>query len=151
MGTDILSIKSSIWALSCSSTSGEMNKWVSSRSWKQMFFWWLTGNRTCHLDDKFWAKSELLIKMQKKLKCKKGIKISVDWEEHLLHGRVAFHQNSLCHIHHHRSFWKGNILFIKSTVLLYCVRPSRLFGIGRHRNINVHDFFNVLKLMWSLW
>ena len=34
IGTDILSIKSSIWAFSCSSTSGEMNKWVSSRSWK---------------------------------------------------------------------------------------------------------------------
>jgi len=30
---------------------------------------------------------------------------------------------------------------------LYCVRPGRLFGIGRQRNIDVHDFFNVLKLM----
>ena len=76
MGTDILSIKSSIWAFSCSSTSGEMNKWVSSRSWKQIFFWRLTGNRTFHLDDKFRAKSELLIKVQKKLKCSQ-------WDENL--------------------------------------------------------------------
>ena len=32
IGTDILSIRSSICALSCSSTSGEMNRWLSSRS-----------------------------------------------------------------------------------------------------------------------
>ena len=30
IGTDILSIRSSICALSCSSTSGEMNRWLSS-------------------------------------------------------------------------------------------------------------------------
>ena len=48
IGTDILSIKSSIWAFSWSSTSGEMKRWVSSRSWKtnvtsDVFFYWTDG------------------------------------------------------------------------------------------------------------
>ena len=66
IGTDILSIRSSICALSCSSTSGEMNRWLSSRSWKTKQC--ISAiNFIFHLDNEFRTKSELLIEMEEKL------------------------------------------------------------------------------------